>query len=100
MSWLRHSHTLEDEFVFLLAGELVLRTVEGEQLLSAGTCAGFVAGARNGHQLINRSAAPARYLELSNRDPADRADYWEDDLAYGWTADGEAIFTRKDGTPY
>src|SRR5437764_6443301 len=49
-SSMRHFHTHEDELVFVLEGEVVLRTDEGEQLLTAGTCAAFPAGARNGHQ--------------------------------------------------
>src|SRR4030095_16376507 len=67
-SSMRHFHTREDELVFVLEGEVVLRTDEGEQILVSGTCAGFPAGARNGHQLVNRSDHPARYLEISNRD--------------------------------
>jgi uncharacterized cupin superfamily protein len=99
-SSLRHYHTHEDEFVFVLEGELVLRTDEGEQLLTAGSCAGFAAGVADGHQLINRSTAPARYLELSNRDAADRAEYPDDDLAWGFTADGQPTVTRKDGSAF
>ena len=72
-SSMRHWHTHEDEFVYVLEGEVVLRTDSGEQLLRAGMCAGFPAGATDGHQLINRSERPALYLEVSNRDPADVA---------------------------
>ncbi len=99
-SSMRHSHTLEDELVFVLEGEVVLRTDEGEQTLTAGMCAGFPAGAGNGHQLVNRSGRPARYLEISNRDPADTAEYPDDDLKYSKAADGTARFTRKDGSSY
>lgn len=99
-SAMRHYHTLEDELVFVLEGEVVLRTDEGEQVLTAGMCAGFPAGSTNGHQLVNRSDRPARYLEISNREPEDRAEYPDDDLAYRKAADGGAIFSRKDGTPH
>jgi len=102
-SSMRHHHTLEDEFVFILEGEVVLRTDRGEQLLVAGTCAGFPAGSGDGHQLVNRSERPARYLELSNRDPNDEAVYPDVDLAYGKVgADGlpAPTFTHKDGRPY
>ncbi len=99
-SSMRHFHTLEDELVFVLDGEVVLRTDEGEQVLSAGTCAGFPAGAKNGHQLVNRSDRPARYLEISNRDPQDSAEYPDVDLAYRKAPDGSAVFTRRDGTPH
>src|SRR5437773_6875811 len=64
-SSMRHFHTREDEMVYVVEGEVVLRTDEGEQLLTAGTCAGFPAGSQNGHQLVNRSDRPARYLEIS-----------------------------------
>ena len=99
-SSMRHFHTREDELVFVLEGEVVLRTDESEQILTAGTCAGFPAGSRNGHQLVNRSDRPARYLEISNRDPEDSAEYPDVDLAYRKAPDGRAIFTRKDGTPH
>jgi len=99
-SSMRHAHTREDEMVFVLEGEVVLRSDEGEQVLTAGTCAGFPAGNGNGHQLINRSDRPARYLEISNRDPEDSAAYSDADLVYRKGADGKAIYTRKDGSPY
>src|SRR5919201_919118 len=99
-SSMRHFHTREDELVCVTEGEVVLRTDEGEQLLTAGTCAGFPAGTRNGHQLVNRSERPARYLEISNRDPEDVAEYPDVDLRYGKAADGTAVYTRKDGTAY
>jgi uncharacterized cupin superfamily protein len=64
--------------------------------------AGFLspASSKNGHQLVNRSDRPARYLEISNRDPEDSAEYPDVDLAYRKGPDGGAIFTHKDGTPY
>jgi uncharacterized cupin superfamily protein len=99
-SSMRHFHTREDEMVFVIEGEVVLRSDEGEQVLTAGTCAGFSAGARNGHHLVNRGAKPARYLEISNRDPQDSAEYPDVDLAYRKSADGGAVYARKDGTPY
>lgn len=101
-SSMRHWHTHEDELVYVLEGEVVLRTDRGEQVLTAGMCAGFPAGSRDGHQLVNRSDRPARYLEISNRDPADAAVYSDDDvdLAYAKGPDGAPRFTRKDGTPY
>jgi len=99
-SSMRHFHTREDELVFVLEGEVVLRTDEGEQALTAGMCAGFPAGARNGHQLVNRSDRPARYLEISNRDPADAAEYPDVDLACHKAADGRLVFTRKDGSSH
>ena len=99
-SSMRHYHTREDELVFVLEGEVVLRTDEGEQVLVAGTCAGFPAGIPNGHQLVNRSDRPARYLEISNRDPEDGATYTDVDLVYRKDGAKGAVYRRKDGTPY
>jgi uncharacterized cupin superfamily protein len=99
-SSMRHCHTHEDELVFVLEGEVVLCTDEGEQRLTAGTCAGFPAGSADGHQLVNRSDRPARYIEISNRDPADAATYPDVDLVYRKGSDGRAIFMRKDGSSY
>src|SRR6202140_3917182 len=72
-SSMRHWHTHEDEFVYVLEGEVVLRTDAGEQLLRAGMCAGFPAGVADAHQLINRSDRPAPYLEGSKRGRGDTA---------------------------
>jgi uncharacterized cupin superfamily protein len=99
-SSMRHWHTKEDEFIFVIEGEVVLTTDEGDQTLTAGMCAGFAAGSRNGHKLTNRSQTPARYLEISNRDPEDTAEYSDVDLAYSKDATGKATFTRKDGTKF
>jgi uncharacterized cupin superfamily protein len=95
-SALRHSHTLEDEFVYVLEGTVVLVTDAGEQELRAGDCAGYPAGTGDAHHMINRSGAPARYLEIGNRDEADSAHYPDDDLAFA--ADGS--YVHKDGRPY
>ena len=72
-SALRHWHTLEDEFVYVLEGEVALVTDDGEQVLRAGDCAGYPAGKPDAHHFVNRSAAPARYLEIGNREPTDTA---------------------------
>lgn len=99
-SSMRHWHTHEDEFVFVLEGEVVLRTDQGEQVLGAGMCAGFPAGVEDGHQLINRSSRPAVYLEISNRD-ADDTGYYSDadvDLVAN-PPHARGRMTRKDGTP-
>ena len=99
-SSLRHYHTREDELIFVLEGEVVLRTDEGEQVLTAGMCAGFPAGTTNGHQLVNRGAHPARYLEIGNRDASDSAGYSDVDLTCSKNADGAWVFTRRDGSSY
>ena len=99
-SSMRHFHTHEDELVFVLEGEVVLRTDGGEQILRAGMCAGFPAGSRDAHQVVNRSDRPARYLEISNRDAEDGVEYPDVDLAYRKGPDGGARFTKKDGNSY
>jgi uncharacterized cupin superfamily protein len=96
-SSMRHWHTHEEEFIYVLSGEVVLRTDAGEQLLTAGMCAGFPLGTTDGHQLVNRSGQPAVYLEVSNRDPLDEGWYSEVDLR--WNApDARGLFTKKDGS--
>lgn len=99
-SSMRHYHSREDELVFVLDGEVVLRTDAGEQVLTAGMCAGFPAGTTDGHQLVNRSDRPARYLEVGSRDPDDAAGYSDVDLASSKNAAGVYVYTRRDGSPH
>ena len=98
-SALRHWHTEEDEFVYVLEGEVVLVTDAGEQVLRAGDCAGYPAGRADGHHFVNRSGAAARYLEIGNRDPDDVAHYPDDDVQYVGDADNRR-YAHKDGRPY
>lgn len=98
-SALRHAHAVQDEFVYVLEGELDLVTDRGCTSLRAGMCAGFRAGTGDAHHLINRSAAPAVYLEVGDRLPGDSASYPDDDLV-ALLRDGAWVFTRKDGTPF
>jgi uncharacterized cupin superfamily protein len=98
-SSMRHWHTHEEEFIYVLSGEVVLRTNAGEQLLTAGMCCGFPAGTGDGHQLVNRGSEPAVYLEISNRDARDRAHYNDVDLLFHGVG-AEVPFTRKDGSRF
>jgi uncharacterized cupin superfamily protein len=98
-SALRHWHSREDEFIYVLSGELVLVTDAGEQALTAGMCAGFPAGKADGHHLVNRTGRDAVYLEVGDRDPADEVTYPDADLSAVSMPQGRR-FTRKDGTPY
>ena len=98
-SSMRHWHTREDEFVFLLAGELALVTDKGETTIRAGQCAGFPAGRSNGHQFINRGTVPAVYLEISNRDETDVAHYPDVDLRLD-SPQAPGRYAHKDGRPY
>jgi uncharacterized cupin superfamily protein len=98
-SALRHWHTHEDEFIYIVSGELILVTNDGEQSLTPGMCAGFPAGKPDGHCLVNRTRKDAVYLEVGDRRPEDAVTYPDDDIAGQATPQGRR-FTRKDGTPY
>ena len=95
----RHWHESQDEFVYVLEGELVLVTEAGEQVLKAGMAAGFPAGVADGHHLINRSARDALYLEIGDRMPGDVYHYPDVDLA-GRDGGPNPVFTHKDGRPW
>lgn len=99
-SALRHFHSLEDELLVMLEGELVLVTNVGEQVVTAGMCVGFRAGDANAHHLVNRSSAPARYIEVGSRIEADVAFYPDDDLCWVDGGEGRMITARKDGSAY
>lgn len=93
----RHWHSHEDEFVYLLEGELVLVEDDGETALRAGDCAAFPKGTGNGHHLINRSSAMAVYLEVGSRNPQDLTTCSDIDMMSS-NADGR--FVHRDGRPY
>ena len=97
----RHWHAKEDEFVWVIEGELVLIEDDGETLLRAGDGAGFKAGAPDGHHLVNRSGQDARFLAVGTRDDADHGEYSDIDMRFGQGRyTGAGGFTRKDGTRY
>lgn len=98
-SALRHWHTKQDEFVYVLSGELTLITDAGESILKSGQAAGFPAGEANGHCLYNHTNEIATYLEIGDRTPNDSGNYPDDDLVAIATEQGWQ-FTHKDGTPY
>lgn len=95
----RHWHTKQDEFVYLLDGELVLVTDDGEQLLTAGMAAGFPAGRPDGHHLVNRSERTALVLEIGDRAQGDEGNYSDIDMMWR-LIDGQERYLHKDGTPY
>ena len=98
-SSLRHAHTTQDEFVYVLEGTPTLITDAGETLLEPGMCAGFPAGTGDAHTLVNRTARDVVYLEIGDRTPGDRVTYPDDDLRAEMGADGKWRYSRKDGTP-
>ena len=98
-SSIRHWHAKQDEFIYVIQGEITLITDEGEQTLTPGNCAGFPAGEANGHHLINKSDSIARYLEIGDRTSGDIVTYPDVDLVArdsntGW------VFTHKNGDLY
>jgi len=92
----RHWHTRQDEFVYVVEGELVLVTDAGEQTLRAGMAAGFPAGKADGHHLINRTTRPALYLEVGDRTTGDEVHYPDVDLFVA----ADFSFRHKSGEPY
>ncbi len=95
----RHWHDNEDEFVFVVEGEITLIDDAGEHLLKPGMCAGFKAGVANGHHLVNKTKMPVTYLEIGTRAPREQAHYSDVDMLY--VRDGNTItVTRKSGEPF
>lgn len=95
----RHWHSAEDEFVWVLEGEVTLIDDAGEHLMRPGDCATFAKGDRNGHHFVNRSNAPVRCLEVGSRRPdVDACDYPDVDLHIG--PGRRAGYSHKDGSPY
>ncbi len=100
LSALRHAHSKQDEFVYILQGHPTLMTDAGATPLAPGMCAGFKAGTGDAHQLINQTTDDVLYLEVGDRTPGDEGVYPDDDLKALLQADGSWLFVHKDGTPY
>jgi uncharacterized cupin superfamily protein len=96
----RHAHTTQDEFVYVLEGEVVMETNAGAQVLTPGMCAGFPAGTGDAHRFVNRSSADVLLLVVGDRTASDVITYPDNDLHGQLGADGKYVFTRKDGTAY
>jgi uncharacterized cupin superfamily protein len=99
VSSLRHAHSRQDEFVYVLEGHPTLHTNERRARLAPGMCAGFLAGSGNAHRLVNETSTDVTYLEIGDRTAGDEGSYPDDDLVAflgprGWQ------FRHKDGTPY
>ncbi|MDF5722563.1 MAG: cupin domain-containing protein [Rhizonema sp. PD37] len=98
-SALRHWHTNQDEFIYVIEGEATLVTNAGGQILKPGMMAAFPAGEEDGHHLVNRSSSTVVYLEVGDRTPDERVTYPDIDLIAKTSPDG-IVFTKKDGTLY
>ena len=99
VSSLRHAHSSQDEFIYVLDGRPTLHTDEGYTPLRPGMCAGFKAGTGNGHRIINDTTEAVVYLEVGDRTPGDQGSYPDDDIQ-ARLVDGAWVFTHKDGSPY
>jgi uncharacterized cupin superfamily protein len=99
-SSLRHAHSRQDEFIYVLEGKPTLITDAGETPLEPGMCAGFKAGTGDAHHLVNRTRSDVLYIEVGDRATGDEGRYPDDDIQAVLGADSKWRFTRKDGTPY
>lgn len=99
VSALRHAHSRQDEFVYILEGHPVLHTDAGETALAPGMCAGFRAGSGDAHRLSNPTGEPVVFLEIGDRSAGDAVVYPDDDLQ-AISVDGRWRFAHKDGRPY
>ncbi len=93
----RHWHDVEDEFVYVISGEVVLVTDDGDTVLHPGDCAGFPKNSPNGHHIINRGASDAVLLEVGTRTETDVTVYPDIDLKYDPELGG---YVRRNGAPY
>lgn len=98
-SALMHRHSKQDEFIYVVSGQVTLHTPDGVQKLIEGMCAGFPAGG-TAHHLVNESDSSATFLEIGDRRPGDSANYPNDDLVAELSADGAWQFKHKNGTLY
>ena len=99
VSALRHAHSKQDEFIYILSGRPLLRTDAGETQLTPGMCAGFKAGNGDAHHLVNHTSEDVVYLEVGDRSAGDVGIYPEDDIQ-AVSVEGKWRFTHKDGRPY
>ena len=94
-SALRHWHREEDEFIYVVSGELVMIDDDGEHILKAGMCAGFPAGVQNGHHVVNNSDQPASFIEIGTRSATEHAEYPDEDLIADKDENGFRFSNRK-----
>jgi uncharacterized cupin superfamily protein len=99
ISALRHAHSKQDEFIYILQGQPTLKTNDGKTRLSPGMCIGFPAGKNNAHHLINETSEDVFYLEVGDRSPGDKAVYPDDDIQ-AKLIDEQWGFSHKNGKPY
>jgi len=98
-SALRHAHSKQDEFVYILQGRPTLQSDGGKVELAPGMCAGFKAGTGDAHRLVNETSEDVLYLEVGDRAPGDAVTYPDDDIRAD-LVDGKWRYAHKDGTLY
>jgi uncharacterized cupin superfamily protein len=96
----RHTHSKQDEFIWVIEGEVVLETNEGAQTLQPGMCAGFAAGGGNAHRFVNKTTRDVLLLIVGDRTPFDEVTYPDIDNQATAGADGKYVHTKRDGTPH
>lgn len=100
MSALAHSHSQQDEFIFVLEGTPTLLLGKEEFILHPGECYGLKAGTGIAHQLVNQSHENVTYLEIGDRTKGDEVEYPNDDLKATQSTNGLWTLMHKDGRPY
>jgi uncharacterized cupin superfamily protein len=95
----RHAHKTQDEFIYVLEGEVTLETNAGKQVLKAGACAGFLCGTDDAHRFVNHSFADVLLLVVGDRSPGDEVTYPDIDMYGKLGEDGRFRFTRNNGSP-
>jgi uncharacterized cupin superfamily protein len=96
----RHTHSRQDEFIYVLQGEVVLETNAGAETMRPGMCVGFPAGGGNAHRFVNRSKTDVLLLVVGDRTPGDEVSYPDIDLHARMDAGGMYVYTRKDGSSH
>lgn len=99
VSALKHRHSKQEEFIYVISGKLTLVLDNEEHILTPGMCYGFTPNT-HAHQIVNQSNEPVVYLEVGDRESGDMVEYPDDDLKAESTKDGTWIFKHKDGKPY
>lgn len=98
-SALRHAHSKQDEFIYVVSGHPTLIDDNGRTPLAPGMCMGFKAGTGNAHCIVNETAEEAIYLEVGDRSAGDEVSYPDDDLIARFV-EGQWKFFHKDGSSY
>ena len=96
----RHAHSKQDEFVYVVEGELVLVTDAGRETVGPGACIGFPAGTGDGHHFLNLGDRNATFLVVGDRTQSGEVSYPDIDLTWRMGGDGVKGYFHKDGTPY